>query len=75
MVDKGDMVNAAILFIISIIIIFCIAEAILSYRSGKRGLLNEPKFSFCIFDAAHLPMWILIGVDAIFFFVYCLLSE
>ena len=69
------MKNAAILFITSIIIIFCIAEAILRHRSGKRGLLDEPKFSYCIFDAAHLPMWILFGVDAIFFFVYCLLSE
>ena len=75
MVDRGSMENAAILFIISIIIIFCIAEAILRHRSGKRGLLGEPKFSYCIFDAAHLPMWILIGLDAIFFFVYCLLSE
>lgn len=69
------MDNAAILFIISIIIIFCITEAILSYRCGKRGLLGEAQFSYCIFDAAHLPMWILIGVDAIFFFVYCLLAE
>ena len=69
------MDTAAILFIISLIIIFCLTEAILSYRRGERGLLGKAKFSYSIFDTAHLPMWILFGVDAIFFFVYCLLSE
>lgn len=69
------MHNAAIPFIISLIVIFCITEAILSYRRGERGLLGEPKFSYSIFDAAHLPMWIIIGLDAVFFFVYCILSD
>lgn len=69
------MNNAAILIIISLIIIFCITEAILSYRRGERGLLGEAKFSYSIVDTAHLPMWIIIGLDTIFFFVYYLLSE
>lgn len=71
----GDMENVASFFIISIIIIFCITEAILSYRRGERGLLGEPKFTYSIFDTAHLPMWIIIGLDTILFFVYYLLSE
>lgn len=75
MVNKGGMDNAAIPFIASIIIIFCITEAILSYRRGERGLLGEPKFSYNIFDEAHLAMWIIIGVDTIFFVGYSLLSE
>ncbi|MBQ8517388.1 MAG: hypothetical protein IJ498_07400 [Akkermansia sp.] len=69
------MHNAAIPFIISLIVIFCITEAILSYRRGERGLLGEPKFNYSIFDAAHLPMWIIIGLDTIIFFAYYLLSE
>lgn len=69
------MHNAAIPFIISLIVIFCITEAILSYRRGERGLLGEPKFNYSIFDTAHLPMWIIIGLVAVFFFVYCVLSE
>ena len=75
MLNVGNMDNAVIPFIISTIVIFSITEAILSYRRGERGILGEPKFSYSIFDAAHLPMWILIGLDVIFFFGYCILSE
>lgn len=69
------MDTAAILFIISLIIIFCLTEAILSYRRGERGLLGKAKFSYSIFDTAHLPMWIIISLNTIFFFLYCHLSE
>ena len=69
------MENYAAPFILSLIVIFCITEAILSFRCGERGLLGEPKFHYNIFDSAHLPMWIIIALDTALFFGYYLMTE
>ncbi|MBQ3240460.1 MAG: hypothetical protein IJB00_04660 [Akkermansia sp.] len=64
-----------ILFFLSVIIIICLYEAVLSFLRGEFGWTGEPQMKLSLLDSEHLWMWVIIAVDIALFTACYLLAE
>lgn len=69
------MKDYLIFFFLTVMVIVCVTELILSIRRGESGMSGETRMGHSFFDDEYRPMWILIGTVGVLFILAYLLIE